>query len=121
MARPSSHDDLHNYDRATINVGSFNVDRVATQPGALAAYGEFLDRLLASGEFTIDECGNVTCKPPTAELDRKLANKQRDWDRGEELWAEWIDNGTYPDTPYLWSAYLAAEGLTAPAKPEADK
>ena len=118
MARPSTHADLPNYETTPEEVGGVDLTHISSKPGALAAYGQFLDALTADGEYRLKN-GRIMRDRTEEDLDRKLKDAQDSWDRGQKLYIEWQNTGAVPSYTGMWQAFLAAEGIANPTK--ADK
>ncbi|MCF8610003.1 hypothetical protein L5G28_07490 [Gordonia sp. HY285] len=115
--RPENHSDLPSYQTESVEVASVDLDLVAGVPGAVAAYGAFLDTLHGVPGITVKR-NRVTADRTDSELDGFLRSEQRAWDTGREAYEKWIDGGIAPSSQYVWAAYLRAEGISAPADME---
>jgi len=118
MTRPSSHEDLSNYDRkgstlAIIYSGDAALEHPTVTQHLMAALAEA--QRLGLGI----KGGEIATIPTEAELDKKLATAQSDWDRGEAAYMKYQEDGTFPVHNYKWSDYLTAEGIETPKKPAA--
>lgn len=70
--------------------------------------------------LTVDKNGDIVRQLTDEELADKLAAEQRDYDRGRELYAEHLSTGEIPEHWFMWSDYLAYEGLETPRRPETE-
>lgn len=120
MTRPSSHNDLSNYERkgstiACIYSGDSLVEHPTVAQHLTAALAE-AQRLGLSIKG-----GDIMTIPTAEELDAKLAKAQSDWDRGAEAYLKYLNEGVFPSHNYVWSDYLRAEDIETPKKDEAAK
>lgn len=116
MTRPSSPEDLEEYNRRGHSVATIPADYITRHPSlgmhllAALAEAERLGLQVENGEITI---------PLTdEELDYKVKAAQRSWDSGKELYEKYLADGEWPKYYYIWSSYLTAEGIESPKKPE---
>lgn len=117
MARPESIEDLTPGDKSPHTLVTVTLKHLDAIPGAMSAYGMLTDTLRDAGAY-LDKHGSWVLDLTQEELEAKLAAAQKDWDRGQKAYSKWLEDGTFPTYGFEWSAYLRAEGLTAPKKPE---
>jgi len=120
VTRPSSHDDLSNYDRKGSTIASiYGGDAMLEHP----TVGQHLTAALAEAQrlgLSI-KGGDIATILTEEELDAKLLKAQADWDRGQDAYMKYQADGTFPTHNYLWSDFLTAEGIATPKKDEAAK
>jgi hypothetical protein len=120
MTRPSSHNDLSNYDRKGLTIANiYGGDAMLEHP----TIGQHLTAALVEAQrlgLSI-KGGDIMTVLTAEELDAKLATAQADWDRGEEAYLKYLEDGTFPSHNFKWSDYLTAERIATPKKDEAAK
>lgn len=116
MSRPTSPDDIEEYYRRGHRVAEIPADYITRYP----SLGMHLLAALAEAErlgLTVKD-GEITIELTDEELDRKIQSAQRSWDVGKEMHDKYLADGEWPQYYYLWDAYLKAEGIEKPKKPE---
>jgi len=117
MTRPSSHEDLSNYDRKGSTIASiYGGDGMLEHP----TVAQHLTAALAEAQrlgLSI-KGGDIATILTEDELDAKLLKAQGDWDRGAEAYRQYQEDGTFPTHNYYWSDFLRAEGIATPKKDE---
>ncbi|AYR02854.1 hypothetical protein J1765_gp46 [Gordonia phage Gaea] len=99
------------------------VDRIAEIPGALAALGILLDTLRAEANVNVSAGAvAVTGNRTPIELQQRLAQRQRLYDEGRDIYQKYLDHADAGDdeqaatiatvSKYRWNYYLHREGIT---------
>ena len=118
MTRPSSHEDLSNYERegsaiASIHGGDAMLNHPTVAQHLMAALVE------AQRVGLSVNGGTITTILTEEELAAKVAVAQERWDLGQKTYKQYLADGTFPVHNYKWSDYLTAEGIETPKKPAA--
>ena len=118
MSRPTSPDELDDYERQGHRVANIDSSYITRYPSLgmhlLAALAE-----AAHLGLEVKEDGEIIIPLTEEELTRKVESAQRSWDYGKKQHEEYLESGEWPTYSYLWNNYLTAEGIEAPKKPEA--
>lgn len=116
MTRPESHEDLDAYERRGHNVATIPSTYITKYP----SLGQHLLAALAEAErLGLEVNEDMIVIPLTAEeLDGKLKDAQRHWDQGKAQYEQYLRDGQWPKYSWMWNAYLTAEGIEIPKKPE---
>jgi|GEM_PF-5605907 len=119
MTRPSSTEDLDEYDVRGHRVATIPSHYITTYP-SLGMH--LLGALAEAGRLGLDvEDGEITIPLTEKELATKIKSAQRTWDLGKGVYEKYLEDGQWPDSYWVWSAYLKAEGIAVPKKPEANR
>ena len=117
MARPETHDDLPDAEKAArsvIVVGDLDV--LTQTPGAMVAYWQLVDLLRDLNVGIVVDGHDVQRELTDDELDAKVVSAQSKWDKGRVDYEKFIDTGDLPQWPWLMEGYCRAEGITPPAR-----
>ncbi|URP21114.1 hypothetical protein SEA_FLATWOODS_47 [Gordonia phage Flatwoods] len=115
--------DLQPTDHVVPLLDVHDMDRVARIPGALAALGILLDTLRAEANVNVS-AGTVavTGNRTPDELQQRLAQRQRLYDEGRDIYQRYLDHVAAGDdeqaatiatvSKYRWNYYLGREDIT---------
>lgn len=107
--RPATIDDVDSWEKSDETIASAPG---MTTPEIAVWWGNTLAAAATTPGLTITKDGSIT-RPKTAEeLQATLERKQDSYDRGREMYIEWVESGVEPEcTAWLASEYAKAEGL----------
>jgi hypothetical protein len=118
MPRPASIKDI---EAAPVEWGTIEVDKIATNPGLLKAFGTFLEAAVKAGAIATHRYGVRLTRPATqSELADQLEQAQSKWDDGQKYYQQMASVG---NTEYSWQESTArswAESEHLPYPPEHD-
>ena len=105
MSRPSTHDDLPDYAKATV-LATFQTHEIIDRPELTAAYAAFVKAAERIGGVVKD--GTVTLPLTRVQLDQKLADAQRTWDTLNKRYTEVrqaVENNDLRSLEQRWQDY----------------
>jgi hypothetical protein len=120
MTRPTSHEDLSNYDSKGAAIANiYGGDAMLNHPTVAQHLTAALIEAQRIG-LSIKN-GEIRTVLTEEEFDAKLTTAQERWDLGHKTYMQYQEDGTFPKYNHYWSDFLAAEGIATPKKDEAAK
>ena len=105
MSRPSTHDDLPNYAKATV-LATFQTHEITDRSELTAAYAAFVKAAERIGGVVKE--GTVSLPLTRVQLDKKLADAQRTWDTLNKRYTEVrqaVENNDLRSLEQRWQDY----------------
>jgi hypothetical protein len=117
MTRPTSIEDLDDYDRKGHRVATITSTYITRYPSLGMHLLAALTEASRLGLDVDDE--EITIPLTEGELAANIKRAQDSWDRGKAMYDKYLEDREWPKYPSTWFAYLKTEGIAIPNKEEA--
>lgn len=110
--RPTSFEDLDQYEQAADRLASFTVTAFEDDPELLRAYADFIHAALNAGHTV--EHGEVLAFLTDKEREAKVVRAQRNWDTNKKAFDAWVNDGVVPTYKASVESWARSQGLAIP-------